>query len=228
MNSIEVMARRKLIFKYISLGLAPADIHGLVEDKYPCSLKTVRRDIMSLGNWLPELVKIDQGESDEVLVKILGGLQLAQDRLLQLSFDGDNSSSMVGAIRSFASVLLQEAQLRMDAGIIRRAPFRAEFVDTTMSPEELEEFENKAFQAIGTNILAEEERQRRNAEQERDAGQESCEYWVGPREGLTHENEGRTEASHFDSPDSSQLRARFVDTSRNGSMAGGYIVKRRS
>lgn len=151
MDSTSVMGRRRLVFRYLAQGLSGARMHPIIEKSYPCSLSTIHRDLRCMSEWLPELLNLNEGDEKKAFERLIGNYMLSQERLLQLSYIGDNSSSQVGASKGLATVTQLESELRMDAGQLRREPFQLESVHH-VEPD-LEGLDEKAIHAIVQNFM---------------------------------------------------------------------------
>lgn len=161
-NSIDILGRRKLVFKYFSLGLSPKESHTRIVGLYPCSIDTVRRDIRRMGGWLPGLLSLNKGDMDKSLTRIIGLFQLSQDRLIQLMFSADNDNARVGAAKGLAVMAAKEAEVRMNTGLLPRMAFRMEGF-YHIKPD-LEGLDEQAIGAIVDNFMNDEARRLRRAD----------------------------------------------------------------
>ena len=162
MNSTRVMGRRRLVFRYFSQGLSGTGMLEAVNNRYPCSLSTINRDLRCMAQWLPELLNLQEGDEDKAFERLIGNFMMSQERLLQLSYVGDNSNAQVGAARALAAVAQQEADLRMDSGQVRREPFK--WVGVHHVEPDLEGLDERAIGAIVQNFMDDEARRLRNPE----------------------------------------------------------------
>ena len=163
MNSTRVMGRRRLIFRYLSQGISGTGMLEAVNNRYPCSLSTIHRDLRCMAQWLPELLNLQEGDEDKAFERLIGNFMMSQERLLQLSYIGDNSNAMVGAARALAAVTQQEAELRMNAGQMARVPFQ--MVGVHHLEPDLDGLDEAAVGAIVQNFMDAEARRLRQLDQ---------------------------------------------------------------
>jgi len=161
MTSIEIMARRLRVFELYSQGLSPNDIFtNFIEPEFGCSRPTFNRDYRSMDKWLPELTKL-KGDADAAGAKLLGRLEIAQQRLLQLSMTAESGSARVGAAKGLVEAAMSEAKLRVDTGQLRQEPTK--FVHEVEGIE-LKGLDEDAVGAIVQNFMDDEARRLRQAE----------------------------------------------------------------
>ena len=160
MTSIEIMARRLRVFELYSQGLSPGEIYSFIEPEYGCSRPTFNRDYRSMDKWLPELTKL-KGDADAAGAKLLGRLEIAQQRLLQLSLTADSGSAKVGAAKGLVEAAMSEAKLRVDTGQLQQAPTK--FIHEVEGVE-LKGLDEAAVGAIVQNFMDDEARRLRQPE----------------------------------------------------------------
>ena len=122
------MIRRTAVFEYyICRKLSPKKIAEILEKRgLPgCSLPNIRRDINTMREWLPEIVKI-QEDSSQVTADLLGKIQVTQQRMLNLGETADNSNAQVGALRANVDAINAEVDLRFKTGQIHAVPEKVE------------------------------------------------------------------------------------------------------
>lgn len=106
---------------YDSQGLSPREMHPIIRRQYRCSVRTLQRDLETKDEWLPLITKVE-GQATEALAKVLARLEIAQRRLLQLSYAAGSPNAMVGAAKGLVHAAMKEAELRIDSGQFRKAP----------------------------------------------------------------------------------------------------------
>lgn len=120
-SSVDIMARRRLIFRYWAQELPSKQIHGLIRNAgFDVSLNTIRRDIRKMGEWLPGIITIDD-DPEQAAQEILGKMKIGQARLAQLAFAADNSNAMVGAAKGLVDAASAEGEFRFKAGQLQQA-----------------------------------------------------------------------------------------------------------
>jgi len=119
-NALNIMRRRRLIFQYWSQNImAPETIKELLEGQgITISTGTIKRDLSSMEEWLPELVNIegDEEEIKRVLNEKIARIQSMQDRLAQIAYAGDSSSAQVGAALGVMKAVREELDVRARMG----------------------------------------------------------------------------------------------------------------
>jgi len=138
LTSIDILHRRILVFElWTCRHIAPKRIVEILEkrDIRGATIKTVRRDISTLKEWLPEIVKLKENSS-QVTAELLGKHQVTQQRLLNLAETADNSNAQVGALRASVDAINAEVDLRLKTGQISAVPQRFE-VSSDVSEDEL-------------------------------------------------------------------------------------------
>ena len=161
MTSIEIMARRLRVFELYSQGLSPREIFTqFIDPEFGCSRPTFNRDLRSMDKWLPELTKL-KDNVDAVSAKLLGRLEIAQQRLLRLTVTADSGSAKVGAAKGLVEAAMSEAKFRVDTGQLRQEP-------TTIRHEvegiDLRGLDEDAVGAIVQNFMDDEARKLRQSE----------------------------------------------------------------
>lgn len=125
-HTAKVLGRRLMVYLYHSQGLNAVEITRFTQRaKFTASERTIRRDIESMDLWLPHLVNL-KGEADKSAAKILGRLELGQQRLLQLAYSAGNPNAQVGAAKGLIEAAMKEADFRINAGQFTQAPFKAD------------------------------------------------------------------------------------------------------
>jgi len=117
MTSIDIMARRARVFELWAQGLKPADIQDVVAGEHGVSERTVRADIQTMKNWLPELVKI-RDTSDDRASELLGLNQLIRQRLMNLAETSKHDPSRVGALKGSLESIKNEMTFLQSLGKI--------------------------------------------------------------------------------------------------------------
>jgi len=128
LTSIDILHRRILVFEFwVCRQIAPKKIVEILEKRNirGANIKTVRRDISTLKEWLPEIVNL-QEDSSQVIAEMLGKHQVTQQRLLNLAETADNSSAQVGALRANMESIIAESDLRFRTGQINAVPEKVE------------------------------------------------------------------------------------------------------
>jgi len=132
------MMRRTTVFEYYTCRkLSPKRIVEILEKRgIPgCSLPNIRRDIQTMDEWLPGIIKM-QADSTLATAEMLGKIQVTQQRLLNLGETADNSNAQVGALRANVDAINSEVDLRLKTGQISAVPQRFE-VKSDVSEDEL-------------------------------------------------------------------------------------------
>jgi len=168
-TSIEIMARRLRVFELYSQGLSPREIFTqFIEPEFGCSRPTFNRDLRSMDEWLPELTKL-KDNVDAVSAKLLGRLEIAQQRLLRLTVTAGSGSAKVGAAKGLVEATMSEAKFRVDIGQLSQAPTKfvheVEGIDLTGLDED-------AVRVIIDNFMESEARRLRQAESSPPLGSE--------------------------------------------------------
>jgi uncharacterized protein (DUF3084 family) len=128
LTSTDILHRRILVFElWTCRHIAPKRIVEILEkrDIRGATIKTVRRDISTLKEWLPEIIKLKENSS-QVTAELLGKHQVTQQRLLNLAETADNSNAQVGALRASVDAINAEVDLRLKTGQISAVPQRFE------------------------------------------------------------------------------------------------------
>jgi hypothetical protein len=128
LTSIEVLYRRLLVFELWTCRRIPAKkiVEILEKRGIPrCSLPSIRHDILTMNEWLPEIVKLKENSS-QVIAELLGKHQVTQQRLLNLAETADNSNAQVGALRANMEEIIAESDLRIKTGQIQAVPTQIE------------------------------------------------------------------------------------------------------
>ncbi len=128
LTSIEVLYRRLLVFELWTCRRIPAKkiVEILEKRGIPrCSLPSIRHDILTMHEWLPEMVKL-KDNSPQVIAELLGKHQVTQQRLLNLAETADNSNAQVGALRANMEEIIAESDLRIKTGQIQAVPIQVE------------------------------------------------------------------------------------------------------
>jgi hypothetical protein len=119
MSAIEVLNRRRRIFRYWSQGLTPLQMQTLLRPDFDrgISLVNIKRDVRTMKKWLPTItgVEADLANIDDTVNAMRAKLMMVQERLTQLMFTADNSNAQVGA----AAKLL--TSIGIDADILTRS-----------------------------------------------------------------------------------------------------------
>ena len=122
MTSLDILRRRRLIFQYWSQNITNGvTIQGLLRGQgIEVSQETVRKDLRTMDEWLPEFVMFerDSEKSREATAQMLARVRLAQDRMSQLAFSAKGANAQVGAARTLLDAVRQEADLRARLGQI--------------------------------------------------------------------------------------------------------------
>jgi hypothetical protein len=140
------------VFEYSSgRNLGPKAISELLkkQDIKGSSLKTVRRDLESMGTWLPEAVMLI-GDGMVASAEIIGTLRIIRQRLINLGDTADNSAARVGALRAAADTAFKEIEIRLKAGQIKPVPQKLELMND-VSEDRLSEY----VSAIAELVVAE-------------------------------------------------------------------------
>ena len=135
MNSVEIQDRRRLVFKYHCIGLTPHEMLNLINTHYSVSIHTIWRDLRNMDKWLPQLSQAKEDEVDKSTSRLLAQMHMAQQRLTELMFQGDNPNTMVGAAKGLADMVIKEAELRMDVGLLHRVPDELHVEERKVDPE---------------------------------------------------------------------------------------------
>jgi len=141
LTSIEIMIRRTAVFEYYTCRkLSPKKIVEILEKRgiSGCSLPNIRRDIHTMDEWLPEIIKM-QADSTLITAEVLGKMQVTQQRILNLAETADNSNAQVSALRASVDAINSEEDFRFKTGQIAAVPQRIE-VKSDVSEDEFSRF----------------------------------------------------------------------------------------
>jgi hypothetical protein len=122
------MIRRTAVFEYYTCRkLSPKKIVEILVKRgiSGCSLPNIRRDIHTMDEWLPEIIKM-KADSTLITAEVLGKMQVTQQRILNLAETADNSSAQVGALRASVDAIIAESDLRIKTGQIIAVPEKVE------------------------------------------------------------------------------------------------------
>jgi hypothetical protein len=156
LTSIEILYRRLLVFEFWTCRhIPPKKIVEILEKRdIRVNIKTIRRDIWTMNEWLPEIVKI-QEDSSQVASDLLGKMQVTQQRMLNLGETADNSSAQVGALRANVDAINAEVDLRIKTGQINAVPQKIE----VSSDVDIKGLIERAIPAIIENFMDAEAKQ---------------------------------------------------------------------
>lgn len=98
--------------------MTPKAIHEAIESDFPCSERTVRRDINKMDEWLPQVLGI-KVKAEDISIEMIKRLRLAQARLARLTYTADSGSAQVGAAKALIASLSEERELMVAMGTFK-------------------------------------------------------------------------------------------------------------
>jgi len=114
------MRRRRFVFQYWTQNITrPETIKTLLASQgITISVGTIKRDLSSMDEWLPQLINIkgDEDEVQKVLNEKIARIVGMQDRLAQIAYSGDSSSAQVGAASGVLKAIREELDVRARMG----------------------------------------------------------------------------------------------------------------
>jgi hypothetical protein len=128
LTSLDILHRRILVFEFWTCRHIPQKkiVEILKKRELPgVTIKTVQRDIRTMDEWLPEIIKM-KADSTLITAEVLGKMQVTQQRILNLAETADNSSAQVGALRASVDAIIAESDLRIKTGQIIAVPEKVE------------------------------------------------------------------------------------------------------
>lgn len=124
-SSIDIMSRRSRVFELYAQGLKPVVIQGIVSVEYNVSDRTIRNDLNSMKQWLPQLVKMT-GSSDEHAAELLGLNHLIRQRLMNIAETSKHDPSRVGALKGSLESIKNEMTFLQSLGKVDKVADKLE------------------------------------------------------------------------------------------------------